>query len=135
MIKEHIKKMIPKKILSNIRLLRQLKYIKNASYNNDGLITFHDSDFLKDTLFIESYKLGKATKSWLIPVEWRAYVVCWAANKGKELEGDFVECGVGRGGYSRMVMNYISFKTMKNKKFYLLDTYCGCPDRMDTRLS
>lgn len=129
MIQKYIKKIIPKTILNKIRSLRQLDYIKKATYNDDGLITFHDSDFLKDPLFIESYKLGEATKSWLIPLEWRAYIVCWAANKAKQLEGDFVECGVNRGGYSRMAMNYINFKAMKNKKFYLLDTYCGCPDK------
>lgn len=106
------------------------KNIKGATYNNDGLITFHNSDFLKDPLFAEAYKRGKETGSWgQSDLEWRAYVVCWAVNKGKALNGDFVECGVNRGGLARMSMHYIDFNNLKDKKFYLLDTYCGFPDR------
>ena len=74
--------------------------IERVAYHGDGVITFHGSDFLKNPLFMESYKLGKATGSWMgSDCEWRAYVVCWAAAKGKSLEGDFVECGVNRGAF------------------------------------
>jgi O-methyltransferase len=100
-----------------------------ATYNNDGLVTFNDSDFLRDPHFLESYQLGKATGSWSQQdIQWRAYIACWAAEKGKSLEGDYVECGVNRGGLSRTVMQYIDFATMPHKKFYLLDTYCGFPE-------
>lgn len=34
------------------------------SYDLDGLKTLHNCDFLKDPLFAEAYKLGKATGSW-----------------------------------------------------------------------
>src|SRR5262249_15891280 len=70
---------------------------RGATYNNAGLITFHNSDFLNDPLFRESYRLGKATDSWGgLEIEWRVYVVCWAAAWAKHLPGDFVECGVNR---------------------------------------
>lgn len=59
-------------------------------------------------------------------IHWRVYVACWAAHQVKSLEGDFVECGVYRGGLSRAVMRYIEFDQI-NKKFYLLDTFCGLP--------
>lgn len=99
------------------------------SYNDDGLITYHHSDFLNDPLFIESYRLGKATGSWRSAnVEWRTYIVCWAAAKGKNLEGDFVECGVNKGGYSRAVMHYVDFKSLKDRTFYLCDTFNGFPE-------
>ena len=58
-------------------------------------------------------------------IHYRVYVCCWAANKARSLEGDFVECGVNKGGYSRTVMHYVDFHTLNNKKFYLLDTFCG----------
>ena len=61
-------------------------------------------------------------------IHWRAYVVCWAANKAKSLEGDFVECGVNKGRLSRAIMNYVNFKNLK-KKFYLLDTFCGLSEK------
>jgi O-methyltransferase len=102
---------------------------KGCSYNHDGLVTFHHSDFLKDPLFQEAYRLGKATGSWgSVDIEWRVYVACWAANKGKALEGDFVECGVNKGGLSRAVMHYIDFRNQGTRRFYLLDTFCGFPE-------
>jgi O-methyltransferase len=52
------------------------------------------------------------------------YVVCSLADKVKHLEGDFVECGVNTGAYSRAIIEYIDFNSLK-KIFYLLDTYQG----------
>lgn len=102
-----------------------LRYKTN--YNEDGLTTFHIPNFLNDPLFNESYKLGKETGAWpQIDIQWRAYICCWAAEKAKVLNGDFVECGVFKGGISRTVINYIDFGKL-DKKFYLLDTYEGIP--------
>lgn len=102
--------------------------VRNATYAKDGLITFHHSDFLKDPLFQEAYRLGKATGSWHgADIEWRAYVACWAGAKAAKLAGDFVECGVERGGMARAVMHYVGFAKLP-KKFYLLDTFCGFPE-------
>jgi hypothetical protein len=43
------------------------------------------------------------------------------------LDGDFVEVGVHRGGYARMVVDYVGFETLPGRSFYLIDTYCGIP--------
>jgi hypothetical protein len=85
---------------------------------------------MKDPLFMESYELGKSTGSWGESgnIQWRAFVACWAANKGKTLEGDFVECGVNKGGLARTVINYVDFPKL-NKKFYLLDTFQGLSEK------
>ncbi len=93
---------------------------EGCTYRHDGFITFRNADFLNEPLFQEAYRLGQATGSWgSAKVEWRAYVVCWAAAHGRRLEGDFVECGVNRGGYSRAVMHYIGFQELPDRKFYL----------------
>lgn len=98
-----------------------------TTYNEDGLATFHIPNFLNDPLFNESYSLGKQTGAWpQINIQWRVYICCWAAEKVKSLNGDFVECGVFKGGISRAVINYIDFDKL-DKKFYLLDTYEGIP--------
>jgi O-methyltransferase len=103
--------------------------VKNCTYNQANLITFCNADALKSPLFREAYRLGKATDSWQgLEVEWRVYVLCWAAARGARLGGDFVECGVNRGGFSRAAMHYIDFNGLAGKKFYLLDTYCGFPE-------
>jgi O-methyltransferase len=99
------------------------------TYDLDGLRTLHNCDFLKDPLFAQAYKLGKATGSWGdYDIPWRVYVVCWAAAKGRHLQGDYVECGVNKGGYSRAAMHYINFASLRDKKFYLVDTYNGIPN-------
>jgi hypothetical protein len=96
----------------------------------DGLMTMHVADFCKDRRFISAYERGKATGSWNgSDLRWRVYTACWAAQRARDLAGDFVECGVNRGGMSRAVMEYIGFKDM-NKRFFLLDTYCGFSDNL-----
>ncbi len=85
---------------------------------------------MSDPRFVEAYRLGKATNSWLgHDIPWRVYVLCWAAAHALRLEGDFVECGVNRGGFSRAVTDYVAFDKHPGRTFYLLDTYCGIPEQ------
>ena len=105
-------------------------YRAGGAYFQDGLVTVHNSDFCKDPKFHEAYALGKATGSWgRQDVEWRAYVCCWAAWSVREKDGDFVECGVNRGGLSRAVSHYVDFASL-SKRFWLLDTYEGLPEHL-----
>lgn len=107
--------------------LAYMLYRAPGGYFQDGLLTVHNSDFRRDPKFREAYRLGKATGSWgRQDVEWRAYVCCWAAWSVREKPGDFVECGVNRGGLSRAAMHYIDFESL-DKRFWLLDTYEGLP--------
>ncbi len=100
-----------------------------TTYNRDGLATRHNADFIDDPRFAKAYAAGKATTSWYdSDLQWRVHTLCWAADRGCRLEGDFVECGVNRGGYSRSVMEYVGFNGL-SKKFYLLDTYAGLVDK------
>lgn len=97
-------------------------------YQQDGLATEHNADFRRDARFAHAYALGRATGSWRgREIQWRAYVVCWAAEHACRLPGDMVECGVYRGGLSRTVMDYIGFEGLP-KTFYLLDTFRGIPE-------
>jgi hypothetical protein len=115
---------------STVMTLAYMAYRARGAYLQDGLFTVHNSDFRKDEKFGEAYRLGKATGSWgRQDVEWRAYVCCWAAWSVRDKEGDFVECGVNRGGLSRAVIHYVDFERL-NKQFWLLDTYEGLVDRL-----
>ena len=99
------------------------------TYNQDGLATIHNCDFVRDETFLKAYSAGVATGSWdATSVEWRAFVICWAAQQAMHLEGDFVECGVYRGGFARTLIDFVGFERSK-KTFYLLDTFCGLVDR------
>jgi hypothetical protein len=99
-----------------------------VTYNADGLATVHNCDFINDPKFAEAYRLGSATMTAFagIDVRWRAFVCCWAAAQAKAIGGDFVECGVNTGCFSRAVMHYIDFQDM-DSRFFLLDTYEGIP--------
>jgi O-methyltransferase len=130
-----------KKFLMRILSRRMIRFIISAknlcssrlvpgplTYNYEGLATRVNCDFMKDKKFMDSYNLGKATGSWeSYNLYWRLYVVCWAAKKGKDTPGDFVECGVYKGGFARAVINYTDFQNLP-KKYYLLDTFEGLCD-------
>jgi O-methyltransferase len=111
--------------------IRQIgRTIAGSTYVEDGLVAQRLTDFLYADRFSAAYLAGKSTGSWgTMDLRWRVFVACWAASHANSLPGDFVECGVNRGGMSRAVMDYIHFDK-SDKKFYLLDTYCGIPDRM-----
>lgn len=92
----------------------------------DGLATQHGAPFLDDPRFLLAYAAGKATGSWgHAEIHWRAHVVCWAARHAGHLRGDFVECGVNRGGLARTVIEYLGPDTFAARRFYLLDTFHG----------
>jgi len=102
------------------------------TYNQDGLATVTNCDFLRDSRFNEAYRLGEQTRSWReCQPQWRVHVLCWAADKASRLEGDFVECGVNRGGFSRAVTHFVDFPKL-GKTFYLLDTFHGLEDKLVT---
>ena len=100
-----------------------------ATYCQDGLATVVDSSFMKNEKFINAYESGKATNSWGRDIHWRMYNACWAANQVKNLDGDFVECGVNKGGSAMTVIQYINFRNT-TKKFWLLDTYEGVDESL-----
>jgi O-methyltransferase len=102
--------------------------IRFRTYMEDGLITRHTADVLTDEKFSSAYAKGKATGSWgNVSPRWRVYTACWAASHALNFPGDFVECGVNRGGMALTIMEYLHFNTV-GKRFFLLDTYCGFPE-------
>jgi hypothetical protein len=102
-----------------------MAYRARGAYFRDGLLTVHDASFLRDTRFLEAYQLAKQTGSFgTWEPMWRTYICCWAAKVGCALEGDFVECGVNLGGFSRAVAHYVDLEQL-DKRFWLLDTFSG----------
>lgn len=98
--------------------------------DNLAVTAGHNPAWRTDPRFQRAYKLGRATQSWgAAEVEYRCYTACWAAVQGLAIKGDFVECGVNRGGLSRAIIEYVDFAAQRDRHFYLLDTYCGFPDQ------
>jgi O-methyltransferase len=121
-----LKKVLPGEVVG---LYRAVKNVVSPPppprYNQDGLATDHSSDFMTAPRFAAAYAAGKATGAWGgNDIHWRAHVACWAAARGAALEGDFVECGVDRGGLAMTVLHYADLPRL-NKRFWLLDTFQG----------
>ena len=123
---------LPMKALAK-RLLNRLGYTISRTRNNtssgpsvydqDGLRTVHNHDFMKDPKFVRAYERGcKADSDHRI--EWRVHVAIWSAATAVRLHGDFVECGVNRGVVSSAIMEYLAWNELQ-KTFYLLDTFAG----------
>jgi len=128
-LKELLKKILPRFILTPIYWLRSYSLVQGKlTYRQDGLYATCHTEFLDEPKFVEAFRLGR--EAGILndtPIHYRAYVACWAALKGRALDGDFVECGVYRGAMSRMIVHYLDFETLPQKRFYLLDTFSGIP--------
>ncbi len=85
-----------------------------------------------DKKFMEAYAQGinSGHQFGNIDIRWRAHVVCWAAQHAVQLGGDFVECGVNTGIWSLTAMSMINFETLTERKWWLLDTYCGLAEQL-----
>ena len=110
--------------------LKEANFHGIPSYATDGLATSNNADFVREERFARAYAAAARTNPWPgFTLQWRVYIVCWFANHVKRLQGDFVECGVNTGAYSRAVIEYIDFNNT-GKKFYLLDTFEGMPEHL-----
>jgi hypothetical protein len=97
------------------------------TYHEDGLATAHVTDFLHDSRFQRAYAAGKATGSWGCgDLRWRLYTVLWAAEQAWRVPGDFIECGVHKGGQALAILHYLDWSD-PTRCFYLLDTFHGFP--------
>jgi hypothetical protein len=102
------------------------------TYNRDGLATVHNCDFIQEPRFARAYAAGKATGSWeQADIQWRAHVIAWAAQRARSIPGDFVECGVNKGGLATVALQYADLPKT-DKRMYLFDTYQGMADDLLT---
>lgn len=125
---------LPRRLYGSLRVLFAPEFFADfdlVTYNQDRLLTQANCDFTRDARFAKAYKAGEETDSWWgVPIHWRIHVMFWAASRAVQMEGDLVECGVNRGGFSRAIMDYIDFHSMPDRKYYLLDTFNGLVDEM-----
>jgi len=136
-IKKFLKKNLPTSIVNFFWLLKNPKaVIKKITtkylYKEDELLTSHIPAFMEDERFINCYNSTVKKTLGDPAIRWRSHIIIWAANRGKNLEGDFVECGVNRGFFSKTAMDYIGFKELP-KTFFLLDTYEGLAEKYLTK--
>ena len=97
---------------------------RKATFNADGMLVWgRPVYFLEDPKFQEAYQFavssGVPGRAATDPhIEWRVAVVCWAAWHAKQIDGDFVACGVNTGILSRAICRYVDFNAT-GKRFFL----------------
>jgi hypothetical protein len=97
-------------------------------YDQDGLRSVHNHEFMRDENFQRAYDRGVSASGRDYQWHWRVHVGLWAAASAAKLAGDFVECGVNRGFMSSAIMNLLQWDST-GRKFYLLDTFSGIDER------
>jgi hypothetical protein len=99
-------------------------------YDQDGLSTLHNHDFMQDAAFRQAYERGVSALGGVDRYHWhwRVHVGLWVASCAAKLRGDFVECGVNYGFLSSAIMRYLDWNSL-DKTFWLLDTFQGMDER------
>lgn len=95
----------------------------DAVYDQDGLRSMHNHDFIKESSFCKAYERG-CRAAFDYKWHWRVHVGLWAAFTASKLDGDFVECGVSRGFLSSAIMEFLGWNSL-GRTFWLLDTFDG----------
>jgi hypothetical protein len=101
--------------------------MQSLTYNQDGLATRHNADFMLDPRFIAAYRVAMENAPNGVQVQWRVHTAIWCATQAARLSGDFVECGVHTGILSGAVMEWLDFSSLAPRKFFLFDTWAGIP--------
>ena len=97
-------------------------------YDQDGLRSLHNHDFMKDPDFQSAYARGVKAVGQDYHWHWRVHVGLWAARAALSVPGDFVECGTNRGFLASAIMQQNRWNEIE-RMFYLMDTFSG----LDTR--
>lgn len=131
LLRKRLWRALPRPLHGALRALVRLPHLRVVhgplTYDQDGLASRHSAEFMRDPRFQRAYALGAATGSWGgHAIHWRVHVCCWTAALAARLPGDFVECGVYRGGIARAVLDYVDLPRL-GKRFWLVDTFRGLP--------
>jgi hypothetical protein len=97
-------------------------------YDQDGLRSLHNHEFMDDPAFKAAYARGVAAAGTDYHWHWRVHTGLWAARLAAHLPGDFAEFGVNRGFMSSAIMQLLDWNAT-GRRFYLLDTFAGIDAR------
>jgi O-methyltransferase len=92
-------------------------------YRSDGVATFNNIEFLSDPEFTKSYNALIEAYGWNPGLYWRVHHFIWAVNMTRNLPGNWVECGVGRGGLMSSALESFPEWASSGKRLFLFDTF------------
>lgn len=104
------------------QIVDNLRQITPNLFAGDDLITFGKNlSFASDNKFLAAFNAlnpSRVEKA----IVWRKYVLYWAARRGLELEGDFVEAGCYTGMSVRLLCDLLDFAT-QDRRYWLYDAF------------
>lgn len=94
-------------------------------YSSDGLATKAIMSFMDDPEFQRSYDRMRIASGAVVDpgLHWRVHQMLWAFHHCFALEGDFVECGTGRGGMMSAGLKSLDGWNASGKRILLFDTF------------
>ena len=95
------------------------------SYSGDEIATGSILSFMDEDLFKASYRrMRVASREVNDPgLHFRVHQILWATQNCFKLDGDFVECGTGRGMMMSAALHSLENWNESNKNLYLCDTF------------
>lgn len=107
-------------------------FLGRVTYFKAGTITNKSCDFQKDPKFVEAYAAAMRQQYMPDTDTWRYHINHWAISHALKLEGDLVECGVYRGSIAMSNIAYVGQEALKDRKYYLFDTFDGLDKALST---
>lgn len=101
------------------------------NYYSDQMAVLKNTSFLDNPIFRRGYERACKAGGGDWGIHWRFHTCLWAASNALRLEGDFVECGVGKGFNSSGIMEALNWNDL-NREFYLFDTFTGVVEDLCT---
>ena len=111
-------------VIKNLRVFFMPRRI-TWSYSGDEIATGSILSFMDEDLFRDSYRrMRVASREVNDPgLHFRVHQILWATHNCFKLDGDFVECGTGRGMMMSAALHSLENWNAANKNLYLCDTF------------
>jgi hypothetical protein len=111
-------------VIKNLRAFFLPRRI-NWNYSGDEIATGSILSFMDEDLFRASYRrMRVASREVNDPgLHFRVHQILWATHNCFKLDGDFVECGTGRGMMMSAALHSLENWNAANKNLYLCDTF------------
>jgi O-methyltransferase len=104
-------------------------------YNEDGLATPRNHDFVADPRFIKALASSRSAplaQKGLHHGRWNMHVSLWAASHALKLDADIVQLGVCEGSEAAAIVDFANFEKQQ-RRLFLVDTFTGVPEEQWTQ--
>jgi hypothetical protein len=99
-----------------------LEFFKSFKYSFDNLKTNNNFYFLDDPHFLRTYENAKIILDFQPDIPLRVHQAIWCAYYAKNINGDIIELGTGKGFLFYNIMCHYGH-LLKRKNIYLCDTF------------